>query len=211
MAKRILFLSLFFFCGSFCFGQSRKELEADQHRAVIRFLNLSLHDSIADIGSGSGYNIVSIAKEYPTLRFTVEDIDSSECNRKSFTRYINGWGNKTNIGNFDFHYGTETSTGLRSSAFNKVLIFDVVHELTYPREMLADIKRILAPGGSVFIKEILVHKKMKRQKGCNYPFLTDAQFKTRLQENGLVARKEEICYDNGRNRYIKLFECVPVN
>ncbi len=181
-----------------------------QRKTTLEFLDLKTTDSIADIGTGTGYSLVPIAGEYPDISFTVEDIDSSECNRKKMQKQIRRWDNKANIDQFSFHYGTETSTGLPANSYNKVMMFNLVHELTYKTEMLNDIKRILSNDGVILIEEILVRKKIKRDKNCNYPYLTEDEFKTVMAENKFILKKEKIAYDSEHNRYLKLFEYSPV-
>lgn len=127
------------------------------------FLPLSAADTIADIGTGSGYSLIPIASQCPGCKFIVEDIDSTSCSRSALLKRINKSGNKTSIENFIFYYGTEKATNLPTAAYNKVLIFDVIHELTYKTEMLSDIKRIMKLHGSIFIEEILVHTKIKKK------------------------------------------------
>jgi ubiquinone/menaquinone biosynthesis C-methylase UbiE len=195
------------------FGQSltKKQkpdsLTVAKFNVVNSFLNLSPADMIADIGTGAGYSLIPIANNCTACKFVVEDIDSSFCNAKKLTKKINSSGNKTSIANFEFIYGTEKATNLPSATFNKVLIFDVIHEMTYKTEMLNDIKRILQKNGSIFIEEILVHKPVKKDKVCNYPFLTEAAFKKLLADNKLSIKKESISFDTGSNKYIKIFEC----
>jgi len=179
-------------------------------KTILNFINISMQDTIADIGTGAGYNLVPIANAYPTLHFTAEDIDSNYCNRKKLLRQIRATGNNTSIENFDIRYGTETSTNLPPAAYSKVLAFDVLHEMSAKSLMLADIRRILQPGGSVYIEEILVHKKAKKERACNYPYLTEQEFKEILEDNHYLVKKEQLVFDSGHNKYIKIFECVPV-
>jgi ubiquinone/menaquinone biosynthesis C-methylase UbiE len=86
-------------------------------------------------------------------------------------------------------------------------MFDVIHELSNKVEMLNDIKRILQPKGSLFIEEILVKRKAKKDKDCSFPFLKEDEFKRILKENGWTINREEYTYKSTQNRYIKIFEC----
>lgn len=213
--KQLIFLP-FLFAATLSSGQSlsnkqkRDSLTTAKFNVINTFLGLVPSDSIADIGTGEGYSLIPIANNCPECKFTVEDIDSSTCNTKSLAKKINKTGNTTRIENFAFYYGTEKATNLPSSRFNKVLIFDVIHELTYKNEMLNDIKRILQKNGSVFIEEILVHKPVKKDRVCNYPFLTEVEFKKILTDNNFLIKRESITFDTGNNRYIKIFECVSL-
>lgn len=184
---------------------SAKDLK---HKTEIGFLAISSEDNILDLGTGAGFNLIPIANEYPSLHFTVEDIDPNYFNKKLLLKRINKTGNKIKIDNFTFCYGTETSTNLPGQSFNKVFVFDVIHEMTYKKEMLSDIKRILQKEGAVYIEEILVHKTKKKERACNYPYLTEAAFKKIMEDNGYLIKREATVLDTGHNKYIKIFECV---
>lgn len=189
-----------------------KQKQDSLHKAKIKmdvdFIQLTPSDKIADIGTGAGYSLIPLANHCPECKFAVEDIDSTTCNPTNLLKKINNSGNLTSIQNFTFYYGTEKNSPLPSAAYNKILIFDVVHELTYKKEILEDCKRILTPSGSIFIEEILVHKPVKKDKACNYPFFTEEAFKKVLSDNGLSIKRELTTHDTGNNRYIKLFECI---
>jgi hypothetical protein len=66
----------------------------------------------------------------------------------------------------------------------------------------------LRENGSIFIEEILVHKSVKKDKVCNYPFFTEIEFKKVLTDNNFVIKRESITFDTGNNKYMKIFECV---
>lgn len=176
-------------------------------RITLEFLQLAPGDQIADIGSGAGYALVHIANRCPSCTFDAEDIDSLRCNRATFEQRIRESGNLTSIDHFRFTIGNDSSTTLPGRQFNKVLIFDTIHEISKRDLMLSDIKRILADSGSIYIREILVHRPQKKDRVCSFPFLTEEAFKSLLSRNGLALVKEQICYDDGSNRYIKLFQC----
>ena len=211
--KQLIFFP-FWLAAICCFAQSGNKQKRDsfalaKFKEVNKFLDLSSSDNIADIGTGAGYNLIPIANNCLQCKFVVQDIDSTTCNKKTLAKKINKSGNKISIENFSFYYGTEKTTNLPSAKFNKVLIFDVVHEMTYKKEMLDDVRRILQRNGSIFIEEILVHKPVKKDKFCNYPFLTEVEFKKVMDDNKFLIKREIITFDTGNNKYIKIFECVP--
>ncbi|HEX8333216.1 MAG TPA: class I SAM-dependent methyltransferase [Segetibacter sp.] len=212
--KLSIFLS-FLLATTLSFGQrlSKKQktdsLTVAKINIVNKFLDLKPTDLVADIGTGPGYSLIPIANNCPECKFVVQDIDSLSCNARSLGKKINNSGNKTSIQNFTFYYGTEKATNLPPATFSKVLIFDVIHEMTYKDEMLNDIKRILQAKGLIYIEEILVHKTVKKDRVCNYPFLTEAEFKKVLADNKIAIKRESITFDNGKNKYIKIFECLP--
>ncbi len=211
--KSIIYLILLFVIVKPCFSQKPNydSLTLVKQQVVLDFLNLSSNDKIADIGTGAGYSLVPIAGSFPHITFTVEDIDSSTLNRKKLIAQIKRFGNKANIHQFNIVYGTTTSTNLPASSFNKVLMFDVVHEMSDRQTMLNDVKRILQKGGSLFIEEILVYKPQKKERHCNYPFFTEIAFKQLMTDNNFILKKEKISFETGHKKYIKMFEYQTAN
>jgi ubiquinone/menaquinone biosynthesis C-methylase UbiE len=210
MKNNFKILFIFFLIVQYSYAQKPNydSLAKEKQKAIISFLDLKETDKIADIGTNSGYSLIPIASEYPNIKFTVEDIDSNSCNIKALTKRIKKLGNKTNIEQFSIVYGTETSTNLPSGNFNKVLMFMVVHEMTFKKEMFQDIKRILQKNGSLYIQENISHKPQKKQRACNYRFLTEEEFKEIMTENKFLLKREQITFDTGHNTYLKIFEYV---
>ncbi len=207
MKKLLILFALFFFLKNiFAQKVSAESIAKMKLEKILAFLNLTERDSIADIGTGNGYSLVPIAASNPLLTFTVEDIDSNTLNVKKLAYQIKNNGNKARIEQFKIVYGTEISTNLPSTSFNKILVFDVIHELSNKKEILDEIKRVLQKKGTVFIEEILVHKTQKKDWVCSYPFLTEEAFLLLMKTNNFILKKEDIITDTGRNKYIKLFE-----
>jgi cyclopropane fatty-acyl-phospholipid synthase-like methyltransferase len=189
--------------------EDKDSLLLNQFAITTDFLKLNATDRLADIGSGSGYSLIPIANTCPACKFVVEDIDSLSCNAAKFQKNIEKSGGKTTISNFTFRYGTEKSTNLPPGRFNKVLAFDLVHELTYRSAMLFNLCQLLEPNGKIYISEILVHRAMKKDRNCSRPYLTETSFKELLNDNKINIDREATTYDLGQNRYIKIFECSP--
>jgi ubiquinone/menaquinone biosynthesis C-methylase UbiE len=186
--------------------QNMDSLLNKKHKLINDFISLTDKDIVADVGTGAGYSLVPIAGANPNIIFTVEDIDSSTLNRKKLIAQIKRFGNKANIEQFKIIYGTETSTNLPTASFTKVLMFDVVHEMSDRQTMLNDIKRILQKGGSLFIEEVLVYVPAKKERHCNYSFFTETEFKQLMLENKFILKKEKISFISGNKKYMKLFE-----
>jgi ubiquinone/menaquinone biosynthesis C-methylase UbiE len=208
MIKNILCLLILICYVQSTFGQKENtdSVLITKHTIINNFLSLTNKDVVADVGTGSGYSLVPIAGANPNIIFTVEDIDSSTLNRKKLLAQIKRFGNKANIEQFKIVYGSSTSTNLPTASFTKVLMFDVVHEMSDRQIMLNDIKRILQKGGSLFIEEVLVYKPGKKERHCNYPFFTEAAFKQLMLDNKFILIKEKISLDTGHRKYMKLFE-----
>lgn len=175
--------------------------------AMVAFIQLKPSDTVADIGSGNGYNIVRLSKYYPGVKYHVEDIDSTSCNRKNFQKAISIYNPAIALSDFTFTYGTTTSTHLPKQYFTKVLMIAVVHEFDDKALMFADIKSILKAGGDIYIEEPFVLKPTaKKDKGCNNPYLTEEQFKDIITANGLTIAEEKNTANSGA-QYRKIFRC----
>jgi ubiquinone/menaquinone biosynthesis C-methylase UbiE len=176
---------------------------------IMNFLDLKPSDKIVDIGSGNGKNILLIANFYPSLFFNIQDIDSTSCNSKVYEQEILKSRYFTNIRNFKFHYGNEKSTLLPSASFSKVIMFDLIHELTYKTEMFSDFKRILTKDGCLFVSEIIVVNKAPLEKGCNYPFMTEDELKATFKKFKFKIIQLEVFLKLTPNKYALLIKAVP--
>jgi ubiquinone/menaquinone biosynthesis C-methylase UbiE len=208
-------LPLLIFDNSSAQNAQSKKTQIEQKRQMIKnglmnFYNFSSTDVIADIGSGNGGNIILIASFYPKVKFTIEDIDKETCNAQNFKKEIDKSGHKVNVENFKFCYGTEKSTMLPSKTYTKVLINDLIHELTYSTEMIADLKRILKNDGRLLVSEIVVVKKATKEKGCNYPYMTELELKNTLVNNKFIVAEEKKFMQISDNKYILLLTCIPI-
>jgi len=175
---------------------------------IVSMLQITSTDTVADVGSGNGNNLVRLSKYFPPIRYYVEDIDSSSCNRKNFEKMIRVHNPGISIDQFVFSYGTTTSTKLPKNFFTKVLLIAVVHEFDQRDLMLADIRSILKPNGLLFIEEPLTQQPRPKEKGCNNPYLTEEAFKKIITSNGFEILEEKYIRDAGDgSRYRKFFKC----
>jgi SAM-dependent methyltransferase len=211
--KRILLL---FFISPICiFAQTNLQkfaaaLETQKKArldSIASYISIKDTDVVADIGSGNGVNIIKLSKYFPNRKYYVEDIDSLNFNRKNFIRNIKFFNPNIPIDSFQFVYGTQVSTNLPKKFFSKVLMVAVVHEMSDKEKMFSDIKSILIPNGYIIIEEPLVHKVVPKDKGCNYPYLTEEQFKHILNDNGIEILQESFTNIEGENYYRKIFKC----
>ncbi|MET0392536.1 MAG: class I SAM-dependent methyltransferase [Chitinophagaceae bacterium] len=174
---------------------------------MVAVIGITGSDIVADIGSGNGYNLIRLSKYFPPARYYAEDIDSARCNRENFKKTIRDFRASVSIDSFTFRYGTTAATNLPENFFTKVLMIAVVHEFDEKQSMFADIRSILQPGGFIFIEEPLVIHPVPKDKGCNNPYLTEAQLKRIISDNGLEIVMEKYIPDLGDNKYRKIFKC----
>ena len=205
-----LFFTLLLLTPICLFGQKKdfiKILKQSRLDTITSVLKINQNDTVADIGSGDGYNLIRLSKYYPSIKYFVEDIDSSKLNRANFLKNIKIFNPSLSISNFEFVYGTATSTNLPKNYFTKIIMIAVVHEFDDKTSMFNDIKSILKTTGHIFIEEPLVTKSTRKDKGCNNPYLTEAELRKILNDNGIEIETEKYIKDNGVTKYRKIFKC----
>jgi ubiquinone/menaquinone biosynthesis C-methylase UbiE len=102
---------------------------------------------VADIGCGSGRALNHLAALYPASRFTGYDLSLEavdNANREAM---------KAGLGNVEFV--AVDATHLPGDArFDLILTFDAVHDQAHPAAVLANIRRLLKPGGVYLMQDI---------------------------------------------------------
>ncbi|MEQ1552707.1 MAG: methyltransferase domain-containing protein [Ferruginibacter sp.] len=202
----ILILTSFFLQNSNAQKVLKDSLTIKKNNIIFKFIALSDTDKIVDIGSGAGYSLMPIANAHSNIMFTVQDIDNSTCNKKRFEQQILKFGGIAKIEQFKFVIGTDSTTNLPSNSFTKILMFDVLHEMSKKKQMLTDIKRIMIKNASFFIEENLAHKPQRKQRICNFRLLTEQEFKIIMKDNNFILKNEQISWDTGHNIYKKIFQ-----
>lgn len=102
---------------------------------------------IADIGAGTGYYTFKLAPKVPKGKvYAVEIQDEMIAALKEKKQQLK-------VSNVTVIKGTVTASNLPANAIDLAIMVDVYHELEYPVEMLADIKRSLKKDGRLLLIE----------------------------------------------------------
>ena len=114
---------------------------------LIKNMNIKPTDVIADIGAGSGYHVFKMAPlNYEGNLFAV-DIQPEMLNailrNPKFKKHTN----------IELVQGDEKTVNLPENSFDKVLMVDVYHEFSYPKEMILSIKKALKSDGKIYLIE----------------------------------------------------------
>lgn len=126
----------------------RPERESEENVSrAIRNMKLEPDEQIADIGAGSGYYSFRMAQKVPEGKVFAVDIQPEmlEIMRQKIQ--------KEKIGNVELVQGREKSPNLAENSVDMVLMVDVYHELSHPREMMEGVVRALRPGGRFILLE----------------------------------------------------------
>lgn len=162
-------------------GREREE----KPQAVIEHLDLKATDTVADLGTGTGYFALRIAALIPQGKVYAVDI------QPEMLDVINSVKEENHLSNVETILGTEASPNLPNNSIDLALMVDAYHEFAYPREMMSNLYSALKPGGRVILVEYraenpmitikALHKMSQKQvkkemKAVNLKWLKTQQF-----------------------------------
>ena len=127
--------------------RAERDLEEEPDRAI-DVLKIEKGSTVADIGAGSGYMTVKLAKKVgPQGRVYANDI------QPAMLELLNKRLAKGKVANVSVVLGAQDDPRLPLDALDLVLMVDVYHELSQPQLMLRHIRASLKPGGRLVLLE----------------------------------------------------------
>jgi len=102
---------------------------------------------VADVGCGGGVALLTLARAFPRCELHGYDISRHALERAEV--------NRREIGAENVHFHDARTDPLPDDGrFDLVLTFDCLHDMTHPQEVMAAIRRALAPDGVWLIADI---------------------------------------------------------
>ena len=108
---------------------------------VVRNMEVKPTDVVADIGAGSGYFSLRLAKLVPQGKVYAVDIQDE------MLTFIQVRAAAQNLTNVISHKGEIFDTKLPENSIDVALMVDAYHEFSHPLEMMQSIAKALKPGG----------------------------------------------------------------
>lgn len=102
--------------------------------------------SVADIGCGLGWSSIGIALAYPDARVDGYDIDGPSIERARAYAVEAGVADRV-------HFHWIDASEIDAQSYDVVLALECVHDMADPVSVLAAMRRIVAPGGSVVVMD----------------------------------------------------------
>lgn len=127
----------------------RPEREAEEAPSkAIAALGLEPGDVVADVGAGSGYYAIRLARVVGASgRVYATDI------QPEMLALVRKKVEAERLSNVEMVLGTPADPRLPAASMDLVLMVDVYHELADPQAMLGALKRALKPGGRLVLIE----------------------------------------------------------
>ena len=180
--------------GAAWLDRDERDLEEDPDLAM-RLIRVQRGSTVADIGAGSGYFAIRLAKAVGAMgKVYATDIQPGmlELLQKSVTR--------AKVTNVFPVLGSPDDPKLPAGAIDLVLMVDVYHEFAQPQKMLQRIRESLKPGGRLVLLEY-------RAEDPNVPILpehkmTKAQVKLEVEHEGF---KQSRVYDELPRQHVIIF------
>jgi ubiquinone/menaquinone biosynthesis C-methylase UbiE len=126
----------------------RDEREKEENTStLLENMKISKTDDIADIGAGSGYHVfkmAAIATDGTVYAVDIQDEMLAAMRDKK---------KEGKFSNVSLVKGSEKSVNLAPNSVDKVLIVGVYHEMNFPYEMMASIKKAMRADAKLYLIE----------------------------------------------------------
>jgi precorrin-6B methylase 2 len=161
---------------------NRSEREQEERtNLLISNMEISPNDILADIGAGSGYHVFKMAPLASNGLVYAVDI------QEEMLQAIKEQQQEEDIQNIRRVKGGEQSANLTANSVEKVLMVDVYHEFSFPKEMLESIYKALKADGRIYLIEY-------RKEDESIPIktihkMTEQQAVKEFEANGFVLEK----------------------
>jgi SAM-dependent methyltransferase len=100
---------------------------------------------VADVACGLGRSSIALARAYPKV--TVDGVDLDEASIARARELLPGSGVEDRVA---FHHADAADPGF-SERYDLVTIFEALHDMSYPVEVLGTLRGMLAEGGSLIV------------------------------------------------------------
>ncbi len=144
---------------------------------VIHLIKLRPDEILADIGAGSGYYSLRLAKKFPKSQIIAIDI------QEEMLAFLDEKISQSHTQNIRTHLGKIDGLNLPPATIDAALIVDAYHEFSHPYEMMKSLVNALRPGGRLFLLEYRAEDPTVPIKPLHK--MTEAQAKKEMQFIGL--------------------------
>lgn len=125
-----------------------ERVQEEEPDVALDAIKLATGSTVADVGAGSGYMTVKMAKRVgPTGKVYANDI------QPQMLSMLRQRLDREKLANVDLVLGTFDDPRLPANAIDLILMVDVYHEFSEPQKMLRRMREALHPGGRLVLLE----------------------------------------------------------
>jgi len=117
---------------------------------VLRAMELAPTMSVADVGAGTGYFAVRLARAVPAGEVTATDIEPN------MVRFVNERARREGLPNLRAILATPSGSSLAPASLDRILVVHVWHHLPDRGALARDLAAALRPGGRLFVVDFAV-------------------------------------------------------
>jgi SAM-dependent methyltransferase len=112
---------------------------------VLRAMELEPTMTVADVGAGTGYFAVRLARELAGGEVIATDVEPD------MVRFLNERARREGLSHMRVVQGTPGASGLAPDSVDRILVVNVWHHLDDPDAYVRDLAAALVPGGRLYI------------------------------------------------------------
>jgi arsenite methyltransferase len=117
---------------------------------VLRAMELAPTMSVADVGAGTGYFAVRLARAVPEGNVTATDLEPD------MVRFVNERARQEGLENLRAVLATQSGSGLASESVDRILVAHVWHHLPDRGAFARGLAAALRPGGRLFVVDFAI-------------------------------------------------------
>ena len=150
-------------------------------------------ETIASIGAGNGIKEIQISCFVEGITWYLQEIDAARLYQfeEVLTYHENLIGASIRA-DFNLVVGTEDSTGLPQGIFDRVLMFNVFHEIASREGMMREIHQLLNEDGELVIMERMGKTAGEVHGDCKYPKLIETSFLQEMNAYGYTLKRKQL-------------------
>jgi hypothetical protein len=150
-------------------------------------------ETIASIGAGNGTNEIQISCFIEGITWYLQEIDATRLYQfEEVLAYHENLKGSAIRADFNLAVGTENATALPHGIFDRVLMFNVFHEIESREGMMMEIHQLFNAEGVLVIMERMGTTAGEVHGDCKYPKLIETSFLQEMNDYGYALIRKQL-------------------
>lgn len=161
---------------------------------LLDYFHFKPGEVIGSLGCGGGLWEVGWGVQVDELTFVLIDLVPEMLNEEEIQAAVQYWEKvyqKTSTGQFIPCIGTETQIPLSDQQLDKLVVINAFHEFSEKEAMIAEMKRVLKPGGWLFVEEPLAQYPGEVHEGCGKPLYEPSVLRESFENQDFAYQQAE--------------------